>query len=92
MADIWGTVNYAQADPFSCPAAPGPITQAQSAQPKSTMLYPVSSKDVLIAMARTGETIYEYQLARLSAEDRQAVLDVLASLGQTLNTTWPGQN
>ena len=91
MADIWGTVSYAEADPFSCPIVSS-VPQVQSADaPISKILYPVNGGKVLIAKAQAGETIYEYQLARLSPEEKQAVLDALASLGMTLDTTWPGE-
>jgi hypothetical protein len=91
MADIWGPVNYAEADFFSCTGAIASVAQTQSDQPISKMLYPVNSKDILIDMAKAGQTIHEYQLARLSPEEKQAVLDALASLGETLDTTWPGE-
>jgi len=91
MADIWGTVNYAEADPFSCTGAVASVAQVQSDIPSPKMLYPVNSGEVLIAKAQAGEPIYDYQLARLSPEDKQAVLDALASLGMTLDTTWPGE-
>jgi len=91
MADIWGPVNYAEADPFSCTTGIASVAQIQSDPPISKMLYPVNGKDILIAMAEVGQTIYEYQLERLSAEEKQAVLDVLASMAKTLDTTWPGQ-
>ena len=91
MADIWGTVNYAEADLFSCTASGTSVAQVQSDQPISKMLYPVNGKDVLIAMAQAGQTIHEYQLERLSAEEKQEVLDVLADLGKTLDTIWPGE-
>jgi len=92
MADIWGTpVNYAEADSLSCTSASASVAQLQSDPPISKVLYPVNAKDVLIAMAQAGEIIYEYQLERLSAEEKEAVLDVLASMAKPLDTTWPGQ-
>ena len=91
MADIWGTpVSYVEADSFSCTSATASVAQIQSDPPISKMLYPVNGKDILIAMAEAGQTIYEYQLARLSPEEKQAVLDKLTSLKKTLDTTWPG--
>jgi hypothetical protein len=47
----------------------------------------VNSGDFLLARAQAGYTIYDYQLDRLSAEEKQAVLDVLESLGKTLVMT-----
>jgi hypothetical protein len=87
MADIWGTVSYAEADPFSCPIVSS-VPQVQSGDaPISQMLYPVNSGDFLLARAKAGQTIYDYQLERLSAEEKQAVLDVLTGLGKTLVMT-----
>lgn len=91
MADIWGTVNYAEADSFSCTEPVASIAQVQSDQPMSETLYPVNGKDVLIAMAQAGQIIHEYQLERLSAEEKQEVLDALARLNKTLDTIWPGE-
>ncbi len=88
MADIWGPVNYGEADPFSCTAIIASVAQVQSADaPISQMLYPVNSGEVLLARAQAGRTIYDYQLEGLSTEEKEAVLDVLASLGKTLVTT-----
>lgn len=89
MADIWGAVNYNEADFFSCTGAIASIAQVQSDPPISKVLYPTNGKDVLIAMAQAGQTIYEYQLARLSPEEKQEILTTLADLGRTLDTTWP---
>ena len=92
MADIWGPVNYDEADPFSCVASGASIAQIQSADaPIRETLYPINGAEILIAMAQAGETIYEYQLVHLSPEEKQAVLDALESLGMTLDTTWPGE-
>jgi len=88
MADIWGPVNYAEADPFSCAANIASVAQVQSDDgPIRETLYPVNSGDFLLARAQAGYTIYDYQLERLSAEEKQAVLDVLESLGKTLVMT-----
>ena len=92
MVDIWGTpVNYAEADPFSCKTGIASVAQVQSDQPIMNMLYPVNAKDILIAMAQAGETIYEYQLERLSAEEKQAVLGELTSMAKSLTRPGPGK-
>jgi hypothetical protein len=90
MADIWGSVNYAEADPFSCSVGIASVSQAQSDNaPISEMLYPVNAGEVILSMAQAGRTIYDYQLTRLSEEEKQAVLEALASLGKTIVTTGP---
>lgn len=89
MADIWGAVNYAEADSFSCVSNIASIAQVQSDPPVSNMLYPVNGKDILIAMAQAGETIYKHQLQRLSREEKDAVLSALSGLGKPLDMTWP---
>lgn len=90
MADIWDSVNYAEADPFSCSVGIESVSQAQSDDaPTSEMLYPVNSGEVILSMAQAGRTIYDYQLTRLSEEEKQAVVEALASLGKTIVTTGP---
>ncbi|GAB5037259.1 pkd domain containing protein [Nannochloropsis oceanica] len=88
MADIWGSVNYAEADTFACTAGISSSPQAQSDNaPISEMLYPVNGGEVILTMAQAGQTIYDYQLTGLSEEERQAVLDALANLGKTIIMT-----
>jgi len=90
MADIWGSVNYAEADPFSCSVGIASASQAQSDDaPISEMLYPLNSGEVILSLALAGRTIYDYQLTRLSEEEKQAVVEALASLGKTIVTTGP---
>ena len=89
-ADIWGPVDYNQADPYSCSVS-SVIAQSShtSEEPDVELLYPVNVKDVLIARANAGETVYEQQLAHLTPAEQQEVIDALAALGKTIDTTPP---
>jgi hypothetical protein len=57
--------------------------------PDMEMLYPVNVKDVLIVRANAGETVYEQQLTHLTPAERQEVINALAVLGKTVDTTPP---
>ncbi len=92
IADIWGPVNYAMADFYTCATVSGQsVATAATAGPDSILLYPGNAKDVLLARVAAGKILYEQQLTHLTLAERDEVLAALAASGKTLDPTSPAE-